>query len=262
MKIHQIGAIVVATMMICTLHAELPSAVWNPEANADSAGNWNENASWSLEKIPAANCKAVLNVEPPVPCTVSTTAVPAQLVVGDGGPGVLIVTNGGSLITGAYGDDTKGWTAIGYDDTGRLEVHSGGAAVFKYHLWIGLTTTTHGKGDGTLVLNGGKVSVGGMFGLGWSGGKGTAQINSGTLTLADWHGTDSIKGQSVLDVAGGTVVLPGDCVASVAAFVAAKKIRAYGGTGKIQKKFDEVANKTIITAVREESGDTALKNGQ
>jgi len=53
---------------------------------------------------------------------------------------------------------------------------------FGYQLWIGLDPGS----DGTLIMNGGTVSVAGMFGLGWQGGKGTAQINGGTLNLSQW----------------------------------------------------------------------------
>ena len=57
-----------------------------------------------------------------------------------------------------------------------------------------------------------RCRLAGMFGLGWNGGKGTAQINGGTLNLSQWiQHPDSIKGASVLNVAGtGKVVITGN----------------------------------------------------
>jgi len=38
--------------------------------------------------------------------------------------------------------------------------------------------------DGTLTMNGGTVSVSGMFGLGWNGGKEPCMFNGGTFDLS------------------------------------------------------------------------------
>ena len=66
-----------------------------------------------------------------------------------------------------------------------MVVENGGSASFGYQLWVGLDPGS----DGTLIMNGGTVSVADMFGLGWQGGKGTAQINGGTLNLSQWDDT-------------------------------------------------------------------------
>ena len=63
-----------------------------------------------------------------------------------------------------------------------MMVENGASVSLGYHLWVGLDPGS----DGTFIMNGGTVSVAGMFGLGWQGGKGTAQINGGTLNLAQW----------------------------------------------------------------------------
>ena len=75
-------------------------------------------------------------------------------------------------------------------------VEAGGAVNFGEHLWIGFNA----GGVGTLELNGGTVNVTGMFGLGWNGGVGYAHINDGTLNLNGFDSTQSIRGESVMNI--------------------------------------------------------------
>lgn len=212
---------------------------WNPAANPSSTGKWNESTNWTGSTVPALNTKTIFNVPGATPCTV-TNAAAARLVMGDNGPGgTLIITNGGSLTTSA-GD----WSGIGYNSNALMVVESGGSASFGYHLWIGLNPGA----DGTLAVNGGTVTVSGMFGLGWSGGKGSANINGGTLNLAQWSDLNSIQGASVLNVAGaGTVVINGDRTISVADYITAGKITA-NGTTNVAYSYDGGSDKTTITS--------------
>jgi len=118
--------------------------------------------------------KVTFNVVGAIPCTVTNAALADYVVMGDTGPGgTLIITNGGSLAPAS----TVNPTSIGYNSNALMVVENGGLASFGTHLWIGLNPGS----DGTLIMNGGTVSVGGMFGLGWQGGKGTAQINGRNL---------------------------------------------------------------------------------
>jgi len=182
--------------------------VWNPAANPSGTGKWNENTNWTGFVAPANVTKVIFNVVGAIPCTVTNAALADYVVMGDSGPGgTLIITNGGSLACGAVNA-----TAIGYNSNALMVVEDGGSASFGYQLWIGLDPGS----DGKLILNGGTVSVAGMFGLGWQGGKGTARINGGTLNLSQWDYFYSIQGDSVLDVAGtGQVVINGDQTVSV-----------------------------------------------
>jgi hypothetical protein len=100
-------------------------------------------------------------------------------------------------------------------------------------------------------MNGGTVSVTGMFGLGWNGGKGTALINGGTLNLNQWSASSpgSIVGTSVLNVAGtGKVVINGNQFTSVSNYVSSGQITANGGPN-VFYFYDAGANKTTISAV-------------
>jgi hypothetical protein len=182
------------------------------------------------------------NVLDAIPCVVTNAAFASVSRLGLNGPGgTLIITNGGSLVC----NNPDEWNSVGMNNTGLMVVENGGSASFGQHLWIGFDATA----DGTLIINGGTVSVGQMFGLGWNGGKGTALIHGGTLNLSQLSPTDSIKGTSVLDVAGtGKVVINGDQFASVSNYVSTGKITANGGPN-VFYSYDPAANKTTISAV-------------
>jgi len=221
----------------------LPPAqvVWNPAGNPSSTGLWDECANWTGGLCPGNVTITTFNVPDAIPCTVTNAASAGVVRMGNSsGPGgTLIITNGGSLVC-AMADD---WNGIGYSSSALMVVENNGAASFGYHLWIGYEPTA----EGTLILNGGTVSVGGMFGLGWNGGKGTAQVNGGTLNLTQLHPTDSIKGSSVLDIAGtGAVVINGNQLTPVGNYIAAGKITANGGAGTVVYGYDSSVNKTIV----------------
>jgi hypothetical protein len=215
---------------------------WDPAANPSGTGLWNESANWTGGVGPSNVTEVRFNILDAIPCTVTNAAFAKVMRIGLGGPGgTLIITNGGSLVCSSADE----WNSVGMNNTGLLVVENGGSASFGNHLWIGFDATA----DGTLIMNGGTVSVGQMFGLGWNGGKGTAHINGGTLNLSQLSPTDSIKGESVLNVAGmGQVVINGDQQASVANYISAGKITANGGPN-VFYSYDPGANKTTISAV-------------
>jgi hypothetical protein len=237
-------------------------AVWNPALlnPSDTDGLWNVSSNWNVGMCPGDVTVVTFNVTDAIPCTVTNAAVARQVSMGNsGGPGgTLIITNGGSLTTG-NGD----WSAVGYSSNALMIVENGASASFGYHLWIGFDPGA----DGTLIMHGGTVSVGGMFGLGWNGGKGTADINGGTLYLSQWHPTDSIKGGSVLNITkGGTVVITGNYLTSISNFVYVGKITANGGPN-VAYGCDSGANKTTlqvasprqsVTSVAVSGGNTTL----
>jgi hypothetical protein len=237
---------VLASLILATGWATAQTtAVWNPTANPSSDGSWNDAANWTGETVPDGTIKVVFNVAEAPDCIVSTAAAAGRVVVGDNGPGgTLVVTNGASLIVGDLD-----WSAIGYNNTGRLIVENGASATFGHHLWIGFDPGA----DGVFIMNGGTVSVAQMTGLGWNGGKGTAHINGGTLNLAQLHPANSIRGDSVLDVGAGTVVIAGDQLGPVQSYINSGKITGYGGAGSLLADFDTSnRGKTTITAITNE----------
>ena len=218
---------------------------WNPAlAFPDTNGLWNVSSNWTGGVGPSNVTTVLFNVLDAIPCTVTNAAFAKVMRIGLGGPGgTLIITNGGSLVCSGTAD----WNSIGMSDTGLMVVENGGSASFGNHLWIGFDPTA----EGTLIMNGGTVSVGQMFGLGWNGGKGTAHINGGTLNLSQWSASSpgSIVGASVLDVAGtGKVVINGNQFTSVSNYVSTGQITANGGPN-VFYSYDSGADKTTISAV-------------
>ncbi|MBE0543604.1 MAG: hypothetical protein IH623_19840 [Verrucomicrobia bacterium] len=241
-----------AALLLCAalgVEAQLTTTVWNPAANPSGNGWWSESANWTGGQVANSTNKVVLNVSGARACVVNSAVSAGQVAAGDNGPGgFLIVTNGGSLAASA-----TDWSAIGYNNTIQMIVASGGSASFGNHLWIGFEPAA----DGTLILNGGTVSVGGMFGLGWNGGKGTVHVNGGTLSLSQWSASSpgSIVGASVLNVGAGTVVINGNQVYSVSNFINSGKITGYGGTGIVSNFFNGIT--TTLTAM---PGEPPLTN--
>jgi hypothetical protein len=219
-------------------------ATWNPSLNPDGNGLWNVSSNWSSGIIPGNVTFVTFNVSDAIPCIVTNAALASVSRIGLNGPGgTLIITNGGSLVC----NNPNEWNSIGMNNTGLMVVENGGSASFGNHLWIGFDPLA----EGTLIMNGGTVSVGQMFGLGWNGGKGTALIHGGTLNLSQWSTSNpgSISGTSVLDVAGtGKVVIIGDQSTSISNYVSAGKITANGGPN-VFYFYDSGANKTTISAV-------------
>jgi hypothetical protein len=225
--------------------------VWNPAANPSTTGLWDECANWTTGLCPGNVTVVTFNVPDAIACTVTNAVVAGYVAMGSGGPGgTLIITNGGSLTT--FADN---WCAVGYNSNALMVVENGGSASFASHLWVGFNATA----DGTFIMNGGTVSVGGAFGLGYSGGKGTAQIHGGTLNLAQWNDTQSIQGASLLDLAGtGTVMMTGNHLNSVSNYVSGGKITANGGAGTVAYGYDSGLNKTIVQVAPPRQSVTAV----
>jgi len=225
---------------ICA-EAQLTTTAWNPAANPSGNGLWTESANWTSGVVPSITNKVGFNVAGARACVISSAVLAGQLVGGDNGPGgTVIVTNGGSLTTSA-----ANWCAIGYNVTNLMIVQSGGSIGFGYQLWIGYNTGS----SGTLLMNGGTVTVTNMIGLGWNGGTGTVHVNGGTLNLLQWDPVNSIKGSSVLDIGGGTVVIAGNQLTSVSSFISSGKITGYGGAGAVSSAYNSSANMTTLTAL-------------
>jgi hypothetical protein len=223
---------------------------WRATNNPATHGLWSEAANWSLARLPGMSPtttgdKADFNAVGQIPCFVNSVAAPAQLMIGDNGPGDLIILSGGSLVTSNY-SGVNSYNAVGYNSLARLELQNGGSLMSSNHFWVGLNRGA----ISSFAMNGGAATVLGMFGVGWSGGVGIAQINGGTLTLAQWNDTSSISPLSQLDIRSGTVVITNDHTSSIANFIANGRITGYGGVGTVNYSLvsDSVSTQTVLTA--------------
>ncbi|MCU0857765.1 MAG: glycoside hydrolase family 55 protein, partial [Pontiellaceae bacterium] len=227
------------------------ATVWNPAANGiypPASGNWSVAANWTLGvpvwAIPG-EIRADLNVNGAAECQMTTACSINQLSMNVNGTGsVLRIKNGGSLTT------SNVWSAVGYSQkTNQMIVEAGGSASFGSHLWIGFSSVS----VGILDINGGTVNVAGSLGLGFSGGSCAGYVNirnDGVLSAANMDSTNGIRGDSVVNIESGRLIINGDKSSAVANYVAAGKIKGYGGNGSVIYDYN-VSNpgKTTVKAI-------------
>ena len=234
--------------------------VWNP----GSTGLWTTDNNWTGGAVPlshAQNLKVVFNVNGALPCELDSSAIIAQLVMGDTGTtngNILTLTSGANLTCGLDSVGGVDWTGIGYNKPATMTVAAGAEVTCASHLWIGNFTPA----VGTLNIDGGTVNVFGQLGLGWDGGTGYVHLKSGVLNLQTLNGAQSISGASFIDLEAGTLVINGDHVSSVNGYVAAGSITAHDGAGTVAVDYG-VSNpgKTTVAAVLPDYGYDAWALG-
>jgi hypothetical protein len=194
------------------------------------------------------NLKVVFNIGGAANSILDTSATVAQLVMGDNGTttgNFLTLAAGADLTTGLNALGATNWTGIGYNRDATLTVEPGAALHCANHLWIGLNSPA----VGTVDIRGGSVAVSRMLGLGWNGGTGFLKVrHGGTLHLTEFHPTDSIAGNSLLDIESGSVFITGNQSQAVSDYAAAGKITGYGGAGTVTASHDAGANLTTVSA--------------
>jgi hypothetical protein len=241
-------------MLAINAKAQSASTVWNPAANPvqPSDGLWSDSANWTAELLPSTNDLVVFDVAGAVPCVIDSTSVIAtcwRMNIGQdgaGSAGTLIITNGGVFT--AVGD----YCSVGYSGNATLDVDSGGSATFASHMWIGFNTGS----TGTFTLNGGTVTVMGMYGEGWSGGIGHTHINGGILNLQQWNPAQSMGPGSTLDIENGTIIISGNKASSIHTYVASGQITAYGGAGTVIVDYNNLhPGATTISAINTPPGN-------
>ncbi|MEI9960255.1 MAG: hypothetical protein WDM76_03715 [Limisphaerales bacterium] len=154
-------------------HSATRSIVWDPAHNPATAYRWTEGESWhsfifaggdEWGVVPdTVDYIATFNVNPAPICILDTLVQPGHVVVGDNGPGYLVITNGGSLIV-----TNNDWVGIGFVNStaGYMEITAGGTLFVHDNFWIGFEPS----GVGTFTMKGGTATIEGMTGLGWNGG--------------------------------------------------------------------------------------------
>jgi hypothetical protein len=203
-----------------------------------TSGLWSVEGNWSDGFVPNDN-KVVFNNAAAPECVLNVESTIKQFVLGDGGEAsTLKVVAGGTLTT------TSGWSGIAWTAPASMIVENGGTVNFAEHAWIGW------ESDATLTIDGGAVSVAGMYGTAFEGGAGSATVtikNGGMLHLTGFDAAKSIPEGSVLDIRAGMVKILGDQVAAVTAYAEAGRIIGYDGQGTIVAEL--VNDSTVVSAI-------------
>jgi hypothetical protein len=174
-------------------------------------------------------------------------------------PMTLAVTSGGSLTADLI---ILGYWPANWGPTGAMTnivandgtlVINGGTVTVNNHVWVGFGGTGH------LIMYGGILNIGLKLGMGFCDdssitttggfgsypGTGTIDLYGGVLHSEQWD----FGGAGYLNLAGGTWVQNHYWVTQIQALVASGKIKAYGGNGVVSVTWDPVAQRTIVTGI-------------
>jgi hypothetical protein len=201
-----------------------------------------------------------------VTCIITNDVNMYQLMIGAGGGGDVVITNGAQVTAGVgmYGAGNQ-WTGVGFPDgPSTLTIGPGCSLSCGDHLWVG---NGGGAEDvGTVNIDGGELHIAGQLGLGWNGFAGTTNYltvsNGGHLFLNQWAG--ATLGQNgcfgILNIAdnSSTVTINGNVTGYFPTLVASSQLIAYGGLGTITWNYNPGANVTTINAVAPVNPNTPI----
>jgi|GEM_PF-676461 len=196
---------------------------WN---NGGGDRLWRNGANWSGGIPTTADKAAVRNnysTNGPIIDSATSTSV-ATVVIGDwSSASDKVEMTGGTL-------STTSWVILGYGaaNNGTFTV-SNGTANIGSNLDIGFS------GTGTLNMTGGSITITSRFGIAQNtGSTGKVFLNGGTIRSGSFNMTSG----GTLDISGGTLIVNGNITSVVAGYVAALKIKAYGGTGTVNYDYN------------------------
>jgi len=259
---------------------------WAPvDTLTDGSGNqyayFNDPNNWSLAAVPANGDgnRVIINGTLGTPgtyvfCVVTNSVSDLyQLIMGyDGtvGGGNLIITNGAQV---SFGVASGQWTGVGFPNgPSTLYIGPGCSFTCGSHLWVGQGTNNGNPAQGTVIIDGGALSLpNGQLGVGWNGNGGTNYItltNGGRAFLSQWAsptlGQPGNSGLGIMNLAdnGSYVVVTNNATGFFNTLVTNNQLIAYGGLGKITWNYNPVANITTINATAPTNQFTPIINAQ
>jgi hypothetical protein len=215
--------------------------------NGASDKMWTNPNNWAGVPIAvptSANsdkAKVVLTSPDEVLITDGMTASCTWLVVGDNHSGEVHMTGGTLNILSPTGSDS--WTIIAYaqTDTGIFTM-DGGIVTTGNRVFVGF------QGNGTLNMNGGTMTIGGTFGIGYgegfTTGRGTVNLDGGTISVQPTGTTASFQMSTPagcvghLNITDGILILKGNCVTVVQGYVNNGYITAFNSLGDVIISYD------------------------
>ncbi|WP_292236685.1 autotransporter domain-containing protein [Mesorhizobium sp.] len=146
----------------------LPAPVAADEWTGATSGDWFTTGNWDTGAVPTSSDDvSIATVSPNATVVNGANALAHNVFLGDGGPGILTISNGGTLTnTSSY---------IGWGGAGTVNVTGAGSA------WISSLALSLGVngGDGVLVVSNGATvaSTGGHLGVGYGGATGAVTVD-------------------------------------------------------------------------------------
>ena len=254
------------------LNAIAEDNVWSPfdvtvPATGDPYAYFNDPLNWSLGFVPVftdtnnnQTVRTVINgtVGSYVDCIITNDVDLYQIIMGDSGSGAgnLVISNGN--VTAGIGSGQ--WTGVGFPNgPATLYIGPGTSFTIGSHLWVGQGTNNGAPAQGTVIIDGGTLSIpSGQLGVGWNGTGGTNYItltNGGKAFLTTWAaptlgqpGNNSLGIMNIAD-SFSYVVVTNNQTGYFPGLVANNQLIAYGGQGKVSWNYNPVQNITTITAI-------------
>lgn len=225
------------------------SAQWTGSANSDwyNAANWNGVVPTSGDTTSIDSSTSLT-----WPIIDGGNASTGQLRIGYTAnyQGEVTVTGGATL-------NVNGELRIG-----RKSNDGSGQAVGVLNV-SGETTTTNvtdqielGRhGYGTINMSGGYLNCDTVLQIAYRfDGAGTVYLSGGTIELGGnpgiiVYGNDGVPDTALIDISGGTLILTGNQVPDIEAFISEGIIIGYGGEGTVSVTFDGAINTTMVVGI-------------
>ncbi len=241
---------------------------WSPiDINPDGSADFNDPNNWTLG-VPAytdsnnGNVERVIilgSVGSYIPCVISTNVDMYQLIMSysASGGGILIITNGAQVQAGVGSGQ---WTGVGFPN-GPSTLYIGTNCSFTCgsHLWVGQGTNNGSPAVGTVIVDGGTLSIpNGQLGLGWNGTGGTNYMtltNGGTVYLQQWAsqtlGQPGNNSLGILNIADykSQVFITNVNANDFTQLETNNQLIAYGGQGTIRVSYNPITARTTLNAI-------------
>jgi hypothetical protein len=229
----------------------------------DDANNWGSTVAPGYTNDAGAYIRVMDNqaVGSHVLCIITNDMNLYQIMIGAGGSGDVIITNGAHVTAGVgmFGGPNQ-WTGVGFPNgPSTLTIAGTGSSLTcGDHLWLGQGDAN--GGPNSVIVDGGTLTVTGQLGVSWNGGPGTNYLiikNGGTVNEHSWNANQSF-GQpanagnvGILNIADNTsrLVINGNQTGSFNYFVTNGNFLAYGGLGTITYSYNPSLNVSTVTAI-------------
>jgi hypothetical protein len=229
----------------------------------DDANNWGSTVAPGYTNDAGAYIRVMDNqaVGSHVLCIITNDMNLYQIMIGAGGSGDVIITNGAHVTAGVgmFGGPNQ-WTGVGFPNgPSTLTIAGTGSSLTcGDHLWLGQGDAN--GGPNSVIVDGGTLTVNGQLGVSWNGGPGTNYLiikNGGTVNEHSWNANQSF-GQpanagnvGILNIADNTsrLVINGNQTGSFNYFVTNGNFLAYGGLGTITYSYNPSLNVSTVTAI-------------